>query len=143
MINKEIIRTVKFAAISVSAGAIELGSFALLNEILHWDYWLSYLIGLVLSVLWNYTINRKYTFKSSTDIKKSMLLVFAFYLVFTPASTLLEKVLTDLGWNEYLVTLINMVLNLILEYIYDRYVVYRDSVDTNAIAEKEKQKESV
>lgn len=130
MENKEFLRTVKFFLFSVSAGVIEMGSFALMNELLQWKYWLSYLIALVLSVLWNFTFNKKFTFKSAENVPKAMALVFSFYLVFTPLSTLLEHYLTSLAWNEYLVTLINMVLNLVLEYFYDRYVVYRNSVDT-------------
>lgn len=133
--NEELMRTIKFFLFSTSAGVIELGSFALFNEVAHWAYWLSYLIALVLSVLWNFTFNKKFTFKSAENVPKAMALVFAFYLVFTPLSTLLEHYLTKLEWNEYIVTLINMVLNLVLEYFYDRYFVYKDSIDT---AEKKK-----
>lgn len=131
MKNKaEFMRTVKFFLFSVSAGVIELGSFALLNEVAQLDYWVSYLVALILSVLWNFTFNKKFTFKSAENVPKAMALVFAFYLVFTPLSTLLENYLTKIEWNEYIVTLINMVLNLVLEYFYDRYVVYAKSIDT-------------
>ena len=128
--NAEFVRTVKFFLFSCSAGLIQMGSFALMNELIRWDYWISYLIALVLSVLWNFTFNKKFTFKSAENVPKAMALVFAFYLVFTPLSTLLEKYLTSLSWNEYLVTFINMILNLVLEYFYDRFVVYRNSIDT-------------
>lgn len=60
--NKDLIRSVKFTLFSVSAGVIQIGSFTLLNELLHLDYWVSYLIALILSVLWNFTLNRRYTF---------------------------------------------------------------------------------
>ena len=134
-------RTIKFVLFSASAGLIEIGSFALLNEVFHLPYWVSYLIALILSVLWNFTFNRKFTFKSAENVPKAMALVFAFYLVFTPASTLLEHKLTALGWNEYLVTGINMFFNLVLEYFYDRYVVYKDTIDTNELAQKEEQEQ--
>lgn len=137
MKNNELWMTVKFTLVSASAGLIEIGSFALLNELMHLDYWVSYLIALVLSVLWNFTINRRYTFKSANNVPKAMALVFAFYLVFTPLSTLLEKYLTGIQWNEYLVTAINMICNFILEYLYDRFVVFRDSINTNDLAKKE------
>lgn len=131
MKNKtEFLRTVKFVLFSMSAGIIEIGSFALFNEVFVWKYWVSYLVALILSVLWNFTFNKKFTFKSAENVPKAMALVFSFYLVFTPLSTLLENYLTKLAWNEYIVTLINMVLNLVLEYFYDRYVVYKDSVDS-------------
>lgn len=140
--KKEALRGVKFALFSVSAGIIQIGAFTLLNELLHWPYWVSYLIALVLSVIWNFTLNRKFTFKSANNVPKAMLLVAAYYCVFTPLSVLLEKYLTETcGWNEYFVTAINMVLNFVTEFLYDRFVVFRDSIDTNDIAMKEKEKE--
>ena len=136
--KKEFLRTVKYVLIAASAGLIEIGSFTLMNELLHWNYWVSYLIALILSVLWNFTINRRYTFKSASNVPKAMLLVFAYYCVFTPLSTLLEDYLTTkLGWNEYLVTLINMVLNLATEFPFQRFVVFRKTIDTNDLAKKD------
>ena len=138
MKKKELFRTIKYVLIAASAGLIEIGSFTLMNELLHWNYWLSYLIALILSVLWNFTINRRYTFKSASNVPKAMLLVFAYYCVFTPLSTLLEHVLAaKLHWNEYLVTAINMILNLATEFPFQRFVVFRNSIDTNDLAKKE------
>ena len=129
--KKEAVRAVKFTLFSISAGLIQMGSFALLNELLHLPYWLSYLIALVLSVLWNFTLNRKFTFQSAANVPIAMLKVAGYYAVFTPLSTLLEHLLAGtLGWNEYLVTGINMALNLVTEFLFQRFVVYRDSVDT-------------
>ena len=128
---KESWRFVKFVFFSVSAGLIEIGSFALLNELLDWPYWPSYLIALTLSVLWNFTLNRKFTFRSAANVPRAMLLVFAYYCVFTPVTTIGGNYLAeDLGWNEYLVTGINMALNLITEFLFQRFVVYRNQVDT-------------
>ena len=136
--KKEFWRAAKFVLFSASAGLIEIVVFALLNELLRLPYWLSYLAALVASVLWNFTLNRKFTFQSANNVPKAMLQVALFYAVFTPLSTLLEHVLTEkLGWNEYLATAINMGLNLITEYLYDRYVVFRDSIDTNERAKKQ------
>lgn len=134
----EFLRTVKYVLIAASAGIVQIGSFTLMNELIGWDYWLSYLIALVLSVVWNFTFNRRYTFKSASNIPKAMLLVFAYYCVFTPLSTLLEHYLTDrLHWNEYLVTAINMLLNLATEFPYQRFVVFKKTIDTNDLAKKE------
>ncbi|MCQ2138745.1 MAG: GtrA family protein [Bacteroidales bacterium] len=128
---KEFWRFLKFAFFSVSAGLVEMGSFALLNEFTDMPYWPCYLIALVLSVVWNFTLNRKFTFKSTANYSKAMLMVFAYYLVFTPLSTLLGHWLADgLGWNEYLVTGINMLLNFSTEFLYQRYVVFGKSIDT-------------
>ena len=124
-------RFLKFVLFSASAGLIEIGSFALLNELLDWPYWPSYLIALVLSVLWNFTLNRKFTFRSAADVPRAMLLVAAYYAVFTPATTILGNWLAeDLGWNEYLVTGINMLLNVTTEFLFQKYVVYCDQIDT-------------
>ena len=127
----EFVRVIKFTFFSISAGLIEMGAFALLNELLHLPYWLSYLVALVLSVLWNFTLNRRFTFKSASNVPVAMLKVAAFYVVFTPLSTGLEHLYTvTFGWNEYLATVLNMVLNFVAEFLYQRYFVFRDSIDT-------------
>ena len=142
-VKKEIWRTVKFVLLSMSAGLIQLGSFTLMNEVFHWPYWVSYLIALILSVVWNFTLNRKFTFKSVANVPIAMLKVIGFYAVFTPLSTWLEDVLAgQLGWNEYLVTLINMFLNFVLEYLYWRFFVFGKTIDTNEQAKKEQEKEA-
>ncbi|MBO5544553.1 MAG: GtrA family protein [Oscillospiraceae bacterium] len=134
----EFFRSLKFLLFSISAGAIELLSFTLLNEFAGWPYWPCYLIALVLSVIWNFTLNRRYTFRSANNVPVAMAKVFLFYLIFTPASTLLGNWLAEgLHWNEYLVTAINMILNFVLEYLYDRFYVFRDSIDTNEAARRE------
>ena len=127
---KEWKRVLKFVLFSASAGLIEIGSFALLNELLHLKYWLSYLIALVLSVLWNFTLNRKFTFKSTANVPVAMAKVAAYYAVFTPLTSWLEHVYTmQWGWNEYLATFTNMVLNLVTEFLYQRYFVFGKSIE--------------
>ena len=131
MTMNETWRFLKYVLFSASAGIIEMGSFALLNELMDWPYWPSYLIALVLSVLWNFTLNRKFTFRSAANVPNAMLLVFAYYCVFTPATTWLGSYLADtLGWNEYLVTGINMLLNVTTEFLFQKFVVYRNQIDT-------------
>ena len=122
---------------SISAGVIQIAALSLLNELTGWSYWPCYLIALVLSVLWNFTLNRRYTFQSASNVPAAMIKVFAFYCVFTPASTVLGNFLAEsLHWNEYLVTVINMAANFTLEFLYDRFFVFRDSLDTNELAKK-------
>ena len=140
---------IKFVLFSASAGIIQFGSFTLLHEFTRLDemtrldrlfgngYGITYFIALVLSVLWNFTFNRKFTFKSAANIPVAMLKVFAFYLVFTPLSVWWGVVLTNKGWNEYLVLLGTMLVNLVTEYIYDRYVVYGKTVYTNEDGQRE------
>ena len=134
MDRKELLRAVKFTLFSISAGVIEIVSFSLLTELTVLPYWPCYLIALVLSVLWNFTFNRRYTFRSAGNVPKAMALVAAYYCVFTPLSTLGGNFLANLGWNEYLVTGINMVVNFVTEFLYDKYVVFRGTVDTNNLA---------
>ncbi len=139
--KKELTRSLKFLLFSLSAGIIQIVTFTLLNELAHPPYWLSYLIALVISVVWNFTLNRRFTFRAANNVPVAMLKVAAYYAVFTPLSTLLEKYLTDtLGWNEYAVTLINMVLNFVTEYLFDTFVVFRGAIDTNDLAKKEAEK---
>ncbi|MBQ6374638.1 MAG: GtrA family protein [Clostridia bacterium] len=138
---KEFWRAVKFALFSVSAGIIQIGSFTLMNEAFDLPYRVCYLTSLVLSVLWNFTLNRKYTFKSAANVPIAMLKVAAYYAVFTPLSTMLgDYLVTTAGWNEYLVTGINMLLNFSTEFLYQRFFVFGKSVDTAVSARKDKQK---
>ena len=141
--RKETARIIKFVLFSASAGIIELGSFTLLNELTKWSYWPCYLIALILSVVWNFTLNRKFTFKSASNVPVAMAKIFAFYCVFTPVTTIMGNYLAeDLLWNEYIVTGINMALNISTEYLYDRFVVFRKTLDTNKAALKQQQKEN-
>lgn len=129
--RKEFLRTVKFILFSISAGVIQAVSFTLFNELLHLKYWLSYLAALVLSVLWNFTLNRKFTFQSANNIPVAILKVAAFYAVFTPLSTWWTAVLTDgVGVNEYIVLVFTMLVNFVTEYLYQRFIVFGKSIDT-------------
>ena len=130
--KKELLRTVKFTLFSVSAGIIQVASFALFEEVLHLEHWLAYLLSLVLSVLWNFTLNRKFTFQSAANVPVAMLKVALFYVVFTPLSTWWTAQLTGpkIGWNVYLVLALTMAINFIGEYLYQRFVVYGKSLDT-------------
>lgn len=130
--KKELIRTVKFVLFSVSAGIIQVLSFTLMEELLHLPHWVSYLVSLILSVLWNFTLNRKYTFRSANNIPVAMLKVAVFYFIFTPLSTWWTAVLTgeSVGLNEYLVLIGSMLVNFVTEYLYDRYIVFGKSIDT-------------
>lgn len=130
--RKELIRTLKFVLFSASAGLIQVLSFTLMEEVFHLIHWISYLVSLVLSVLWNFTLNRKFTFCSANNVPVAMSKVAVFYLIFTPLSTWWTAVLTgeSMGWNEYLVLAGTMLINFVTEYLYDRFVVFGKSIDT-------------
>ena len=137
--RKELMRAVKFTLFSISAGVIQiLTTEVILNFLTDWPYWLRYLIGLVISVIWNFTFNRRYTFRSANNIPVAMLKVAAFYCVFTPLSTLLANFLeADLGWPELLVQALIMILNFITEFLFQKFVVFRGTIDTNELARRE------
>ncbi len=130
--KKELLRTLKFVLFSASAGIIQVLSFTLFEEVLHLTHWLSYLLALVLSVLWNFTLNRRFTFYSAGNIPVAMLKVAVFYLIFTPLSTWWTAVLTGdaIAWNEYVVLIGTMLVNFVLEYLYDRFFVFGKTIDT-------------
>lgn len=132
--KKEWLRTAKFVLFSISAGVIQIASCALLNEVFQMTYWVAYLISLCLSVLWNFTLNRKFTFQSAANIPIAMLKVAGFYAVFTPLSTWWSAVLTEpaygIVWNEYVVLGGTMVINFATEYLFQRFVVFGKSLDT-------------
>lgn len=111
-----------------------------METVFHLPYWPSYLTALVLSVLWNFTFNRRYTFRSDASVGRSMLLVALFYAVFTPVSTWWGHVLTTAGWNDFLVLAITMAVNFVTEFLYQRFVVYRNRIDTNDVARRANEK---
>ncbi len=129
--KKELLRAIKFTLFSASAGIIELGLFTTLDNFTNFNYWACYLIALIASIIWNFTLNRNFTFKSSTNVPIAMLKVLLFYAVFTPTSTIFGNYLVEsLRWNGVIVTIINMILNFVLEFLYDRFYVFENSIDT-------------
>lgn len=141
------LQAIKFACFSASAGIIQVVSFTLLNELLpttdstnaiaQWffnsEYGGSYLVALTLSVLWNFTFNRKFTFKSAANIPVAMLKIFAFYCVFTPVSTILGEMVAQrftASYVEYIILAVTMATNMVSEFLYCRFFVYKNSMNT-------------
>lgn len=134
--KENLIQTLKFIAFSASAGVIQLLTETILLELCHFDdlgiVWLASTIALILSVLWNFTFNRKFTFKDASNITIAMLKVAAYYAIFTPLQLLWTKVLVDQnGVNEYLVLAMTMVINLVSEFFYQKYFVFKKTETTN------------
>lgn len=136
MKSKELLRTLKFTLFSASAGIIQVLSFTILEEAVKLTHWLAYLIALVLSVLWNFTLNRKYTFRSAANVPVAMLKVAIYYAIFTPLSTWWTAWLTGegVGFNEYVVLVLTMLINFTTEFLYDRFFVFGKSIDTSDVA---------
>lgn len=136
--KQTLVQTLKFAVFSAGAGVIQFATFTLLNEVFEVKYWYAYLPALILSVLFNFTVNRKFTFKSAANVPVAMLKVALYYCVFTPVSTWGGNALTGkAGWNEYIVLALTMLTNLATEYLFCRFVVYRNQINTNELGKKE------
>ena len=127
--KKQLWQAVKFTLFSISAGIIQVGSFALM-ELFIQDYWIPYLTSLVLSILWNFTLIRRYTFKSAANVPVAMAKVFGFYLVFTPLSTYLGDLAEGAGVNDFVILIVTMLCNFVLEFLFCKFVVYRGQEDT-------------
>ncbi|MBU1142810.1 MAG: GtrA family protein [Firmicutes bacterium] len=128
--HENYIQATKFLLFSISAGVIQALTFTFFYEIMKLEYWPAYLISLTLSVLWNFTLNRKFTFKSAANIPLAMSKVAFFYLIFTPLSTWWGDALTNLEWNAYLVLGLTMITNLVTEFLYTKYYVYKNNINT-------------
>ena len=128
--KQSFLQVVKYTLFSVSAGIIQAVSFTLLFQLLLGArqelYWVCHIAALVLSVLWNFTLNRKYTFQSAANIPVAMLKVALFYLVFTPVSAWLGQLAADAGWHGLLVEALTMVVNFVLEFLFFKFVDFRD-----------------
>ena len=131
MSNKQSLwQMITFTLFSISAGVVQVGSFAVFNDLLKWNYWLGYLLSLLLSIVWNFTLNRRYTFRSAANVPIAMLKVLGFYAVFTPLSTWLGNMAEAAGIHDYLVLAITMLSNFVLEFLFCKFVVYRHQENT-------------
>lgn len=131
--NKNVVQAIKFTLFSMSAGIIQALSFFLLHDVLGWEsYWMSHVPSLVLSVIWNFTFNRRFTFHSTSNLPRAMTLVALYYLVFTPASAWWGTLLENAGWHDWLIEAFNMLVNFITEFLFQKFVVFRDSADEAA-----------
>ena len=130
MNNKnEIMQAVKFTLFSISAGIIQIASFAILEIFIN-TYWIPYLVSLLLSIIWNFTLNRKFTFKSAANVPIAMAKVLGFYLVFTPLSTYLGNLAEQAGAHDFLILALTMLSNFVLEFLFCKFVVYRNQENT-------------
>ena len=130
-------QVVKFVLFSISAGIIQVIVFTIMLELLHIAYWGSYLSALIASVIYNFTVNRRFTFKSANNIPKAMIQLGIYYAIFTPLSTWWGDALVGIGWYEYIVLGLTMITNLVTEFCVNRFIIYRNSMNTRVPQEKE------
>jgi len=132
---KELGRFVKFGLFSISAGLIETVVFYLLGLVPSFGYWACYLPALILSVLWNFTLNRRFTFQSAANIPAAMFKTFVYYAAFTPLSTVLGNWLVEVRFAGYpgaddIVYFATLLINFVTEFLYQRFYVFGKSIDT-------------
>lgn len=130
MKKDSIMQMVKFTLFSASAGIIQVASFALFNDLFGWMYWPAYLTSLILSIIWNFTFNRRYTFKSAANVPVAMAKLFAFYAVFTPLSTWCGHLAEKNGVNDYIILAVTMISNFVLEFLFSKFVIYKNQENT-------------
>ena len=145
--KKEVWRMIKFTIFSISAGVIEFVSFSLFTILPGYYkgiYWIPATASLLLSVIWNFTLNRKFTFQSASNVPIAMLKVLAYYLVFGPLSIWLAQMylIDTLNWNEILVKAAVMLVNFVTEFLYQRYFVFRKTIDTKIVSFKKKEEKT-
>jgi putative flippase GtrA len=129
--DERVTHIIKFTLFSISAGLIQVATFSLLHSLFKVIYWPAYLSALILSVLWNFTLNRKFTFKSAANIPIAMFKVAVYYAIFTPLSTWGGDFLVDTqGYAEYLVLGGTMIINFVTEFVYTKYFVYHNQINT-------------
>lgn len=137
--------SLKYLICTAGAGIVQAVSFTILNEWIHLnnvlnistflgenakDYGLAYFIALTLSVLFNFTVNRRYTFRSANYIPTAMAKLLGYYLLFTPLSIWWSTALLNCGWNDYAVLAVTMLCNAVTEFLFCRFVVFGDSIGT-------------
>ena len=128
---QQFIQILKFTGFSISAGVIQLVSFGIMYDWTSWlPWWPAYLISVILSVVWNFTFNRKFTFKAANNVPLAMGLVIIYYCAFTPLSVfggdaIAAQLPANLGM---LVTFMMMLVNFVTEFIWDKLVVFNQKV---------------
>lgn len=154
--KENFIQVLKYTLCAGSAGVIEAASFALLIWLLgltvkdsqsftninflgsemNWIQIVAQMVSLALSVVWNFTLNRKFTFQSNANVPKVLALAFAFYIPFYPASTLFvgwfAAYLTGAGAivvAGYLPKALAMIANFVLEFVWQKFFVFRDKLE--------------
>lgn len=158
--KKKAKRFLKYAIIAISGGLIQLTAYIILSDAIKLDkhvsfdaiyqkqpwlteifydpdtgktYGLSYFIAVSLSVIWNFTFNRKYTFKSASNVPKAMLLFVLYYAFSIPfncwAIVQLNK-LVVFPLSDKVILICIMLANGLPAFFYQRYVVFGRSLDT-------------
>lgn len=139
-----LIQAIKFTLLSITAAGVEVASFALMvwiNSLTGWfPFWVSQSVSIALSVIYNFTVNRHFTFKSANNVPIAMLKVALFYVFFIPLTSWGGQILSNMGWADWLLKGISLLLNFVGEFLWWKFVVFRGSENTNSLAVKQAEK---
>ncbi|MDE6442035.1 MAG: GtrA family protein [Clostridia bacterium] len=144
--KQQFFQFLKFTLFSISAGIIQILSTTILHQWTGWllnYYWLAYIIGLTLSVIWNFTFNRKFTFKAANNIPLAMALVILYNCIIVVPLALGGDALVALWGDDWgiLVTAISLLINFITEFFWDKFVVFNAKVTDRILKLFSKDKE--
>ncbi|MDO5025763.1 MAG: GtrA family protein [Trueperella sp.] len=140
------LQAVKFTLLSGTAAVVEAGSYALFLALDLMPVSWAQAISVALSVLWNFTLNRKFTFKSTGNVPFAMLLVSLFYVAYIPISSVLAGLMDDAGMHPAVIKIIWLLINFVGEFIWWKYVVFGigerwlDSITKRKAAKNEAEK---
>ena len=148
--RKGVMQFIKYALCAASAGIIQIVLFSILQAVIpsngktiHFIVedmdlvtFIATTVALCASILWNFTFNRKFTFKDAGNVPKAMILAFLFYVPFYPFQTwyvhtikslLVEAIGTDGAGIIAEGTV--MIINFALEFMWQKFVVFRKPKD--------------
>lgn len=148
--RKGVMQFIKYALCAASAGIIQIVLFSILQAVIpsngktiHFIVedmdlvtFIATTVALCASILWNFTFNRKFTFKDAGNVPRAMILAFLFYVPFYPFQTwyvhtikslLVEAIGTD-GAGIIAEGSV-MIINFALEFMWQKFVVFRKPKD--------------
>lgn len=149
--RQEKLQFVKYALCAASAGIIQFLTFTILQAVIPDNGQTMHFIvenmsvvtfsattvALCLSILWNFTLNRKFTFKDAGNVPKAMVLAFIFYIPFYPFQTWYVHTIKELLGASINIDAAGiiaegtvMIMNFILEFLWQKFVVFRKKKPT-------------
>lgn len=158
--RKGVVQFIKYALCAASAGIIQIVLFSILQTVLPKDMgnihfivedmqlgtFIATTVALCASILWNFTFNRKFTFKDAGNVPLAMFLAFLFYVPFYPFQTWYVHTIKTLLSHHINVDGAGiiaeasvMAINFALEFIWQKFVVFRKPKDKKTATTQQEQ----
>ena len=169
--NSSVWQAVKYFLCAASAGLIQFVTFTILSTVFDktgvtasmgkmWFFgemdkslFTATTIALGLSIIWNFTLNRKFTFKAANNVPLAMGLAFLFYVPFYPFQTWYVGAVTgairdaigqpEATWPSIIAEGTVMLINGILEFCWQKFVVFRMPKGKDVMPEEENAEEEI